>query len=67
MGVICRLLRLGSCKSLECGGRLVGDIPSSDDCIPGGDVGVSASLCTISFSFEAIRGKYLSHTQQYFT
>ena len=32
--------------------------------LPEGEVGVSASFSTISFSFEVIRGKYLSHTQQ---
>ena len=31
--------------------------------LPGGEVGVSASFCTISFSFEVVRSEYLSCTQ----
>ena len=31
--------------------------------LPGGEVGVSASFRTISFSLEAIRGEYLSRTE----
>ena len=31
--------------------------------LPGGEFGVSASFRTISFSFEAIRGEYLSRTR----
>ena len=31
--------------------------------LPGGEVGVSASFRTISVSFEAIRGEYLSRTR----
>ena len=32
--------------------------------LPGGEVGVSASFRTISFSFEAVRGEYLSRTER---
>ena len=32
--------------------------------LPGGEVGVSASFRTISFSFEAVRDEYLSRTQR---
>ena len=32
--------------------------------LPGWEVGVSASYCTISFSFEAVRDEYLSRTQR---
>ena len=32
--------------------------------LPGGEVGVSASFHMIFFSFEAVRGKYLSRTQR---
>ena len=32
--------------------------------LPGGEVGVSASFRTISFSFEAIRGEYFRRTER---
>ena len=30
----------------------------------GGEIGVYVSFCTISFSFEAVHGEYLSHMQR---
>ena len=53
-----------ACEILDRGGRLIGAIPSSNACIlPGLKVGVSALFSMISFSFEAVRGEYLSCTQ----
>ena len=50
---------------LECGGRLVGAIPSFDACILAWVRGCSFRIFrTISFTFEAVRGEYLSRTHR---
>ena len=64
-GVICRVLRLGSCEfsSVEEDELAIFLLPMPVS-LPGGKVGVYASFRTISFSFKAVRSEYLSRTQQ---
>ena len=61
IGVICRVLRLGSCEfsSVEKDELAIFLLP-----MPGGKVGVYASFWAMSFSFKAVRSEYLSPTQQ---
>ena len=70
IGVICRLLRLGSCEILERVEKISSrysffrSMPVS---LPVGEVEMSASIDsfrTISFTFEAICGEYLNRTQR---
>ena len=65
IGVICRVLRLGSCEfsSVE-EDELAIFLLQMPVSLPGGKVGVYASFRTISFSFKAVRSEYLSRTQR---
>ena len=64
-GVICRILRLRSCEILERGeDELAIFLLSMPVTLPGGEVGVSASFRTISFSFEDVHNEYLSRMQR---
>ena len=65
IGVICRVLRLGSCEfsSVEEDELAIFLLPMPVS-LPGGKVGVYASFRTISFSFKAVRSEYLSRTQR---
>ena len=65
VGVICRVLRLGSCEfsSVEEDELAIFLLPIPVS-LPGGKVGVYASFRTISFSFKAVRSEYLSRTQR---
>ena len=64
IGVICRVLRLGSCEfsSVEEDELAIFLLPMPVS-LPGGKVGVYASFRMISFSFKAVRSEYLSRTQ----
>ena len=64
IGVICRVLRLGSCEfsSVEEDELAIFLLPMPVS-LPGEKVGVYASFRTISFSFKAVRSEYLSRTQ----
>ena len=65
IGVICRVLRLGSCEfsSVEEDELAIFLLPMPVS-LPGGKVGVYASFRMVSFSFKAVRSEYLSRTQQ---
>ena len=65
IGVICRILRLGSCEfsSVEEDELAIFLLPMPVS-LPGGKFGVYASFRAISFSFKAVRSEYLSRTQR---
>ena len=64
IGVICRVLRLGSCEfsSVEEDELAIFLLPMPVS-LPGEKVGVYASFRTIYFSFKAVHSEYLSRTQ----